>query len=113
MKYSNTQPSTDPSAAMNAYSGIRAGFCMDNWISSKSLIIGNVSTEESRNEIRSNPGAPSPLANATTFCFHPLKPVAKGNSSGEGPENCQVVALALAGAERPARNYCANAARSK
>src|SRR5258708_3773062 len=25
IKYSNTQPSTDPSAAKNAYSGIRAG----------------------------------------------------------------------------------------
>jgi hypothetical protein len=34
---------------------------------------GNVSTDESRNEIRKSPGAPSPPANATTFCFHPFK----------------------------------------
>src|SRR5260370_16196077 len=46
---------------------------MENSISSKSLITGNVSTDESRKEIRKSPGAPSPLANATTFCFHPLK----------------------------------------
>jgi hypothetical protein len=58
---------------MNAYNGIRAGRCMDNSISSKSLITGNVSTEESKKEIRKSPGAPSPPANATTFCFHPLK----------------------------------------
>jgi hypothetical protein len=37
------------------------------------LITGNVSTDESRNEMRKSPGAPSPLANATTFCFHPFK----------------------------------------
>src|SRR5882762_4461633 len=46
---------------------------MDSSINSKSLITGNVSTEESRKEIRKSPGAPSPVANATTFCFHPLK----------------------------------------
>src|ERR1700674_1409410 len=73
MKYSTTHPSTDPKEAMNAYSGIRVGCSIDNSISSKSLIIGNVSTEESRKEIRKSPGAPSPLANATTFCFNPLR----------------------------------------
>src|SRR5271165_31260 len=45
---------------------------MESWISSKSLITGNVSTEESRNEMRKSPGAPRPPANATIFCFHPL-----------------------------------------
>src|SRR6184192_1096872 len=54
---------------------------MDNSISSRSLMIGNVSTEESRNEIRKSPGAPSPPANATIFCFHPFRLVAKRNSS--------------------------------
>src|SRR5207244_3953012 len=81
MKYNTTQPSTEPSAARNAYSGILAGCCMDNSISNKSLMIGNVSTEESRKEIRKSPGAPSPPANATIFCFHPFKLVAKRNSS--------------------------------
>ena len=33
---------------------------------------GNVSTDESRKEIRNSPGAPSVPANATTLCFHPL-----------------------------------------
>src|SRR5207302_2161231 len=46
---------------------------MESWINSRSLMIGNVSTEESRKEIRKSPGAPTPLANATTFCFHPLR----------------------------------------
>ena len=41
------------------------------------MITGNVSTEESRNEIRNSPGAPSPPANATIFSFHPLNPIAK------------------------------------
>jgi len=44
-------------------------------------MIGNVSTEESRKEMRKSPGAPKPVANATTFCFHPLKLVGKSNSS--------------------------------
>src|SRR3979490_1067094 len=73
MKYNATQPSTDPSEAMSAYSGIRAGWSMESLINSKSLMTGNVSTEESRKEIRKSPGAPSPLANASTFCFHALK----------------------------------------
>src|SRR5579864_108137 len=35
--------------------------------------MGNESTEESRKEISSKPGAPSPPANATTFCFQPFR----------------------------------------
>src|SRR2546421_12625564 len=58
---------------MNAYSGIRAGCCIDSSISSRSLMTGNVSTEESRKEIRKSPGAPRPPANPTPFCFHPLR----------------------------------------
>src|SRR5713226_2371129 len=46
---------------------------MESSISSRSLMTGNVSTEESRNEMRKSPGAPSPPAKATTFCFHPLR----------------------------------------
>src|SRR6202795_5131059 len=45
---------------------------MESSINSKSLMIGNVSTDESRKEIRNSPGAPSVPANATIFCFHPL-----------------------------------------
>ena len=48
-------------------------------------MIGNVSTEESRNEMRKSPGAPRPLAKATTFCFHALKPAANRNSSNWFP----------------------------
>src|ERR1700688_161657 len=55
---------------MLAYNGISAGRRMESSINNKSLITGNVSTEESRNEIRKSPGAPSPPANATIFCFH-------------------------------------------
>src|SRR5436189_333254 len=61
---------------------------MDNSISSRSLMIGNVSTEESRNEIRKSPGAPSPPANATIFCFHPFRLVAKRNSSNPCAATC-------------------------
>ncbi len=75
-------------------------------------MIGNVSTEESRKEIRKSPGAPSPLANATTFCFHPLKLVAKGNSCNQIAATCLGVALAVA-QPKLARHYCEKAARSK
>src|SRR5438309_366460 len=95
MKYSNTHPSTEPSAAINAYSGIRAGCCMESSISSRSLMTGNVSTEESRKEIRRSPGAPSPPANATTFCFHPFKLVANRNSSDSMAAICLCLALDL------------------
>src|SRR6266566_1224903 len=81
MKYSTTQPSTDPSAAMNAYSGIHAGCSIDSSISNRSLMTGKVSTEESRKEMRKSPGAPSPLAKATTFCFHPLRLAGTRHSS--------------------------------
>jgi len=67
--------------AIAAYNGMRAGCWMDNSIRSKSLMTGNVKKDESRNEIRNSPGAPRPPANAAIFCFHPLKLVAKGNSS--------------------------------
>src|SRR5881392_2347802 len=95
MKYSTTHPSSDPNEAMNAYSGIRAGRSIDNSISSKSLMIGNVSTEESRKEVRKSPGAPSPPANATIFCFHPFKLVAKRNSSHSSAATCLCGALDL------------------
>src|SRR5229473_3512200 len=72
MKYNNTQPSSDPSAAIDAYNGMRAGCWMESSTNSKSLITGKVRTDESRNEIRNSPGAPSVPANATIFCFHPL-----------------------------------------
>src|SRR6266852_5523491 len=95
MKYSTTQPSTDPSAAMNAYSGIRAGCSIDSSISNRSLMTGKVSTEESRKEMRKSPGAPSPLANATTFCFHPLKFICKSGSSDSTLATCVGTALDL------------------
>src|SRR5258707_2955268 len=59
--------------ARNAYSGILAGCWMHNSIKRRSLITGNVSTDESRKEIRNRPGAPRPPANATIFCFHPFR----------------------------------------
>ena len=40
-------------------------------------MMGNESTEESKKEIRKRPGAPSPPAKATIFCFQPFK--FKGN----------------------------------
>src|SRR5271154_3327879 len=67
--------------AIEAYSGMRAGRCTQSSISSKSLITGNVRTEESRKEMRNNPGAPRPPAKATTFCFHPLRFAGKLASS--------------------------------
>src|SRR6266849_1900111 len=60
---------------------MRAGRCMASWINSQSLMIGNVSTEESRNEISQSPGAPSPPANVTIFCFHAFKLGVNRNSS--------------------------------
>src|SRR5712671_6605551 len=113
MKYNNTQPSTDPSAAMNAYNGIRAGRCMESLMSSRSLIIGNVSTEESRKEIRKSPGAPSPPANAPTFCFHPLKLVAKSNSSKQFAATRSGVTFVLCEAERRARAAIAQRQRDR
>src|SRR6266436_6008126 len=113
MKYNNTQPSTDPSAAMNAYNGIRAGRCMESSMSSRSLIIGNVSTEESRKEIRKSPGAPSPPAKATIFCFHPLKLVAKGNSSDLLAATCLGGALDLGAGSRCHRASIAQRPRDR
>src|SRR5271167_790721 len=40
---------------------------------SRSLMMGNERTEESKNEISKRPGAPSPLAKAIIFCFQPLR----------------------------------------
>ena len=50
---------------------------MQSSISNRSLITGNVSTDESKKEIRKSPGAPKVPANATTFCFHVFNPDAK------------------------------------
>src|ERR1043166_9015692 len=47
---------------------------MESCTSNKSLMTGNVSTDESRNEIKNRPGAPSVPANATIFCFHAFNP---------------------------------------
>src|SRR5438477_5509933 len=58
-------------------------------------MIGNVSTEESRKEIRKSPGAPSPPANVTIFCFHPFNLVAKRNSSHSSAATCLCGALDL------------------
>jgi hypothetical protein len=83
-------------------------------MSSRSLITGNVSTEESRKEIRKSPGAPSPVANATTFCFHPLKFDGKDIFSNPFLRTCRGVAFAFGETEENrARNYCEKAARSK
>ncbi len=50
---------------------------MDSSINNKSLITGKVRTEESKNEIKNSPGAPSAPANTTIFCFHPLNLTSK------------------------------------
>src|SRR5262249_47126828 len=50
---------------------------MESSISSRSLITGNVSTDESRKEIRNSPGAPRLPAKATIFSFHVCKPAIK------------------------------------
>src|SRR5882724_4906161 len=49
---------------------MRAGCWIERLISSRSLMMGKVSTDESRNEISSSPGPPSVVANATIFTFH-------------------------------------------
>jgi hypothetical protein len=46
---------------------------MESSISKKSLMMGKESTEESRKEMSKSPGAPSPVAKATIFCFQPLR----------------------------------------
>src|SRR6266446_7893178 len=112
MKKSSTQPSTDPKAAMNAYSGIRVGCWMDNSIRRRSLMIGNVSTEESRKEMRKRPGAPRPLAKATTLCFHPLRLAGKGNSSEQSVAACLGVAWGY-GKEGCARTIIAQRRRGR
>src|SRR5271156_522574 len=53
---------------------------MESWMRSRSLMMGKESTEESRKEMRNRPGAPSPLAKAIIFCFHPLRVNATRNS---------------------------------
>ena len=47
---------------------------------SRSLMMGNESTDESKKEIRNRPGAPSPLAKAIIFCFQPLRLTDNRNS---------------------------------
>src|SRR5579863_10326252 len=42
---------------------------MERLMRRRSLMMGNESTEESRNEMSSRPGAPEPLAKAMIFCF--------------------------------------------
>jgi hypothetical protein len=83
MKYNSTQPSTDPVAAISAYNTMRAGCSMASSISNRSLITGNVSTDESRKEIRKSPGAPRTPANATIFCFHALNGLVKRKPPGK------------------------------
>src|ERR1700747_1005844 len=78
-KNSTTHPSNEPSAAMLAYSGMRAGCCIDNSINNKSLITGKVKNDESKNEIKNSPGAPSVPANPTIFCFQ--APSCAGNEA--------------------------------
>jgi len=73
MKYSKRHPRTEPVMAMVAYKGMRSGCWMANSISRRSLITGNVSTDESKKEIKKSPGAPSAPANPTIFCFQPLR----------------------------------------
>src|SRR5581483_61527 len=65
-------PPTDPAEAISAYRTIRPGCRIESCTSSKSLITGNVRNEESRNEIKKSPGAPSPVANATSLSFAEL-----------------------------------------
>src|SRR6266481_3131207 len=76
---SKTHPSNEPSAAMLAYNGMRAGRRMESSINNKSLITGKVRNDESRNEIRNSPGAPSVPANPTIFCFQ--APSCAGNEA--------------------------------
>src|ERR1700734_4034976 len=61
---------------------MRDGFWIESEISSKSLMTGNVKTEESRNEIMKRPGQPRLPANATIFCFQPLRLLACNDPSG-------------------------------
>src|SRR5437867_13239692 len=86
---------------------------MDNSISSKSLMIGNVSTEEARKEIRKSPVAPSPPANSTIFCFHPFKLVAKRNSSHPFATTCLGGALDLGADGRCQRASIARTPRDR
>src|SRR5271154_6904685 len=48
---------------------MRVGLLMQRLISNRSLMIGKLSTEESRNEIRNKPGAPKAPAKIIIFCF--------------------------------------------
>src|SRR5277367_713068 len=45
--------------------------------------MGNESTDESKKEMRNSPGAPSPLAKATTFCFQPFRFTNNRNSQSQ------------------------------
>lgn len=86
-------------------------------------MMGNESTEESKKEIRKRPGAPSPPAKATIFCFQPFK--FKGNRHPSLECGSPAAAFFHRLARRkfltklkrakaqPARVYCENAARSK
>src|SRR5260370_20263001 len=51
---------------------MRAGFLIERSIKRPSLMMGNVSTEESRKEMRNSPGAPRPPARVPIFCIHEL-----------------------------------------
>src|SRR4029077_16603276 len=63
-------------------------------ISNRSLITGNVSTDESRKEIRKSPGAPRTPAKATLFCFHALNGLVKRKPPGK-VLNSQTLSRAL------------------
>src|SRR5712692_1339695 len=67
---------------------MRTGCCIASSMRSRSLMIGNERTEESRKDIRSKPGAPSPLAKSTTFCFQALRFGDKPTSSAWSPAFC-------------------------
>src|SRR5580704_11141990 len=67
-------------------------------------MMGNESTEESRKEISSRPGAPSPAANATTLCFQPLKDNPNSSSqSSRIPRHSNLFGHKCKGAATPFR----------
>src|SRR5271156_465448 len=51
---------------------MRAGWLMHRLMSSRSLMMGKLRTEESKKEIRNRPGAPREPAKTNIFCFQRL-----------------------------------------
>src|SRR5271165_4816163 len=60
---------------------MRSGCSMESSMSRRSLMMGKLRTEESRNEIRKRPGAPRVPAKVTSFCFQPDRPCCKEKTS--------------------------------